>query len=113
MRSPKASVLGIVLGLCAATVTVTSWSATAAQAATAANTLVVNATTNLRPVTHVTSGALYGLSANGTPAASAVVSQGRTTPVAGTQTISTGDFPIINGSITVPIDAMNPANGYH
>ncbi len=41
MRSPKASVLGIVLGLCAATVTVTSWSATAAQAATAANTLVV------------------------------------------------------------------------
>jgi hypothetical protein len=42
-----------------------------------------------------------------------VVSQGRTTPVSGTQTISAADYPVSNGSITVPVDAMNPANGYH
>ncbi len=70
MRMSKATVLGLSLGLCAATLA--AWPAGTAQAATAANTLVVNAGTNLRPVTHVASGALYGLSANGTPAASLV-----------------------------------------
>ncbi len=39
-----------------------------ARAATAANTLVVNANVNLRTVTHVASGALYGLADDATPA---------------------------------------------
>ncbi len=39
-----------------------------ASAATAANTLVVNAATTLRPVTHVASGSLYGLANDSTPA---------------------------------------------
>ena len=42
-----------------------------------------------------------------------VRSQGRTTPSLPPQSISAGDFPITNGSITVPVDSMNPANGYH
>jgi len=41
---------------------------TASLAATAANTLVVNANVNLRPVTHVASGGLYGLADDATPA---------------------------------------------
>ncbi len=39
-----------------------------ADAATAATTLVVNAGSNLRPVTHVASGSLYGLANDSTPA---------------------------------------------
>jgi hypothetical protein len=39
-----------------------------AQAATAATTLVVNAATTQRPVTHVASGSLYGLASDSTPA---------------------------------------------
>lgn len=42
-----------------------------------------------------------------------VVSRGRTTPVSAPETISVGDYPISNGSISVPVDAMNAANGYH
>ena len=42
-----------------------------------------------------------------------VRSQGRTTAVSAPQTISVGDYAISNGSITVPVDAMNAANGYH
>lgn len=42
-----------------------------------------------------------------------VRSQGRTTPVPAPETISTGDYPITGGSITVPVNAMNAANGYH
>jgi hypothetical protein len=68
--APKARVPWLALALCAATLA--AWSPGTAQAATPANTLVVNASVNLRPVTHVASGALYGLSANGTPAASSV-----------------------------------------
>src|SRR5450759_4319636 len=65
--APKARVPWLALALCAATLA--AWSPGTAQAATAANTLVVNASVNLRPVTHVASGALYGLSANCSPAA--------------------------------------------
>jgi hypothetical protein len=42
-----------------------------------------------------------------------VRSQGRTTAVSAPQTISVGDYTISNGSITVPVNAMNAANGYH
>jgi hypothetical protein len=42
-----------------------------------------------------------------------VRSQGRTTPVAAPETISVGDYPITSGSITVPVNAMNAADGYH
>jgi hypothetical protein len=63
---PKATVPGIALALCTATLAL--WPTTDTQAATAPAALVVNASTNLRPVTHVASGGLYGLSANGTPA---------------------------------------------
>ncbi len=41
------------------------------------------------------------------------VSAGRTTAVAGPQSLSSGNYSIINGSITVPVNSMNPANGYH
>src|SRR5579859_3695407 len=70
MRLPEARVLWLALGLGAAALA--AWPPGGAQAAAAAGTLVVNASVNLRPVTHVASGALYGLSANGTPAASSV-----------------------------------------
>jgi hypothetical protein len=39
-------------------------------------------------------------------------SAGRTTAVAGPVTISDTTYPVVNGSITVPV-AMNPAYGYH
>jgi hypothetical protein len=67
MRMPKATAPGLALALC--TCALALWPSAGAQAATASNTLVVNASTNLRPVTHAASGGLYGLSANGTPAA--------------------------------------------
>ena len=41
------------------------------------------------------------------------VSAGRTTAVAGPSVISTGNYAISNGSITVPVSSMNAANGYH
>jgi hypothetical protein len=55
------------LALLAAGATVAGPTGTAS-AATAANTLVVNAATTLRPVTHVASGSLYGLANDSTPA---------------------------------------------
>jgi hypothetical protein len=42
-----------------------------------------------------------------------VRSQGRLTPSAPPQTLWSGDLPITGGSITVPVDSMNAANGYH
>jgi ricin-type beta-trefoil lectin protein len=41
------------------------------------------------------------------------VSAGRTVAVAGPQIISSGNYTISNGSISVPISSMNSANGYH
>jgi Ricin-type beta-trefoil lectin domain-like len=41
------------------------------------------------------------------------VSAGRTTAVVGPQIISAANYTISNGSITVPVSAMNAANGYH
>lgn len=43
-----------------------------------------------------------------------VVSQGRTTAVAASQIQSaSADYPITNGSITIPVSSMNAADGYH
>ncbi|MFI5060158.1 MAG: RICIN domain-containing protein [Actinomycetales bacterium] len=42
-----------------------------------------------------------------------VISRGRTTAVSAPATVTVGDFPISNGSITVPVNAMNAGNGYH
>ena len=70
MRIPKATAPGLAI-LVAAGFLVPG-AASPAAAASASNTLVVNASQNLRTVTHVASGALYGLSENGTPAASDV-----------------------------------------
>jgi Ricin-type beta-trefoil lectin domain-like len=42
-----------------------------------------------------------------------VVSAGRTTPVTGPQILSSGNYSISNGSITIPVTSMNSANGYH
>lgn len=70
MRTPKATVPGLALLLGA--LVLAPGAVGPAAAASASNTLVVNASTNLRSVTHVASGALYGLSANGTPAAADV-----------------------------------------
>jgi Ricin-type beta-trefoil lectin domain-like len=43
-----------------------------------------------------------------------VASEGRTTPVASSQILSaTADYPITNGTITIPVSGMNPADGYH
>lgn len=42
-----------------------------------------------------------------------VISRGRTTPVSAPSTLTVGDFPVTGGSITVPVNAMNAANGYH
>ncbi|MBR7839559.1 RICIN domain-containing protein [Actinospica durhamensis] len=66
MRIPKATAPGIALLLAAGTIVAAQ--TPQASAAAASNTLVVNANTALRAVTHVASGALYGLSGNGTPA---------------------------------------------
>ncbi|HEY0933312.1 MAG TPA: RICIN domain-containing protein, partial [Trebonia sp.] len=41
------------------------------------------------------------------------VSAGRTTAVVGPQIISSGNYTISGGSITVPVSSMNSANGYH
>jgi len=41
------------------------------------------------------------------------VSAGRTTAVVGPQIISTGNFTVTNGSVTVPVSSMSSANGYH
>lgn len=41
------------------------------------------------------------------------VSAGRTTAVAGPGIISSGNYTITNGSITIPVSSMNSANGYH
>jgi hypothetical protein len=41
------------------------------------------------------------------------VSAGRTTAVVGPSIISTGNYTISNGSITVPVSSMSSANGYH
>ena len=74
MRVPRALIPSVAFGLCAAALAAAPSAGAQAAAATAsaANTLVVNAATNLRPVTHVASGALYGLAGNATPAASLV-----------------------------------------
>jgi hypothetical protein len=69
MRLPKAKMLWLAAGLCGAMLV--AWPPGTGHAA--ANTLVVNASVDMRPVTHVASGALYGLSANGTAAAGAKV----------------------------------------
>ncbi|MEA5456770.1 RICIN domain-containing protein [Sinomonas sp. JGH33] len=64
----------------------------------------------------VTVNGLGALAAFGTSAhvvLEQVASAGRTTPTSAPYTISVGDFPITNGSITVPVNAMNPTNGYH
>ena len=66
MRIPTATVPGFALVLAAALLTADP---TTALAASSSNTLVVDANVNLRPVTHAASGALYGLSENGTPSA--------------------------------------------
>ena len=42
-----------------------------------------------------------------------VSSLGRTTPVPGTTVLSVTKYTITNGSITVPINSMNSADGYH
>lgn len=70
MRTPKATAPGLALLLAA--LVLAPGAAAPAAAASASNTLVVNASSNLRPVTHVASGALYGLSADGTPNAAVV-----------------------------------------
>jgi hypothetical protein len=41
------------------------------------------------------------------------VSAGRTASVVGPQIISSGNYAISNGSITVPVSSMNSSNGYH
>jgi hypothetical protein len=41
------------------------------------------------------------------------VSAGRTTAVVGPQIISSANYTISGGSITVPVSSMNSANGYH
>ncbi len=41
------------------------------------------------------------------------VSAGRTTMVVGPQLISSANYPVSNGSITVPVSSMSSANGYH
>ena len=66
--------------------------------------------------TAVTVNGLNALSAFGTTAhvvLEQTVSAGRTTAVVGPDIISSGNYTIANGSITVPISSMNAANGYH
>lgn len=64
----------------------------------------------------VTVSGLSSLSAFGSTAhvvLEQTVSAGRTVAVAGPSIISTGNYTISNGSITVPVSSMNSANGYH
>jgi hypothetical protein len=64
----------------------------------------------------VTVNGLSGLAGFGTRAHVTVEdtpSLGRTTAVAATQFVSSADYPITNGSISVPIAAMNASYGYH
>ena len=66
--------------------------------------------------TAVTVNGLSSLSAFGSTAhvvLEQTVSEGRTVAVAGPSVISTGNYTISNGSITVPVSSMNSANGYH
>jgi hypothetical protein len=42
-----------------------------------------------------------------------VTSPGRTTPVSAPTTIFDGDLPVTNGTVTVPVAAMNASYGYH
>jgi hypothetical protein len=43
----------------------------------------------------------------------AVTSPGRTTPVSAPTTIFDGDLPVTNGTVAVPVAAMNSSYGYH
>lgn len=64
----------------------------------------------------VTVNGLNALAAFGTTAhvvLEQVSSAGRTTPTSAPFRINVGDYPVTNGSITVPVNAMNPNNGYH
>jgi Ricin-type beta-trefoil lectin domain-like len=66
--------------------------------------------------TAVTVNGLNALSAFGATAhvvLEQTVSAGRTTAVVGPDIISSSNYTITNGSITVPISSMNAANGYH
>ena len=66
--------------------------------------------------TAVTVNGLNALSAFGATAhvvLEQTVSAGRTTAVVGPDIISSGNYAITNGSITVPISSMNASNGYH
>ena len=66
--------------------------------------------------TAVTANGLSALSAFGATAhvvLEQTVSAGRTTAVAGPSIISSGNYTISGGSITVPINSMSSANGYH
>jgi hypothetical protein len=66
--------------------------------------------------TAVTVNGLNALSAFGTTAhvvLEQTVSAGRTTAVVGPDIISSSNYTIAGGSITVPISSMNAANGYH
>jgi len=66
--------------------------------------------------TAVTVNGLNALSAFGATAhvvLEQTVSAGRTTAVVGPDIISSGNYAIANGSITVPISSMNASNGYH
>jgi Ricin-type beta-trefoil lectin domain-like len=66
--------------------------------------------------TAVTVNGLNALSAFGATAhvvLEQTVSAGRTTAVVGPGIISSGNYTIAGGSITVPISSMNAANGYH
>ena len=66
--------------------------------------------------TAVTVNGLSALSAFGATAhvvLEQTVSAGRTTAVVGPAIISSGNYTISGGSITIPISSMNAANGYH
>ncbi len=66
--------------------------------------------------TAVTVNGLGSLPAFGTTAhvvLEQTVSAGRTTAAVGPAVISSGNLAITGGSITVPVSAMNAANGYH
>jgi hypothetical protein len=66
--------------------------------------------------TAVTVNGLSALSAFGATAhvvLEQTVSAGRTTAVVGPDIISSGNYTITGGSITVPVSSMNASNGYH
>lgn len=66
--------------------------------------------------TAVTVNGLSSLSAFGTTAhvvLEQTASAGRTTAVVGPDIISSGNYTISGGSITVPVSSMNASNGYH